>query len=357
MRGKPLQGGSMPVARPYPSVSEIVGGFAPGWFASVMGTGALALTTLFLSRTWPWLALPARILNGLNFVLFAALLIPWLLRWLRYRQAALAALNNPAASPFYPTIAIGMLVLAAQAFHFRMGAPLALGVWWIAVILTFGFNFIILYKVFMHESVSMDDVTAAHFIPAVGLVVIPVAGVPLLGHMQGTLRELALLVNAAGLGAAVLLYIGLFCLLFYRHYMHPPIPGKLVPTIWIHLAPLGWMPVDVMALADYLALPGALETAKVLALLVWGAGLWWTLMALLLTLSARRKGQLPFSLAWWSFIFPIGAMVTLSFQVAARLDFALASACGTGLWLLMAFFWCAALGGTLKRVASGEIWR
>jgi len=40
----------------FPSFSDISRSFAPGWFAAVMGTGVLALTTHSLSGRWPFLA-------------------------------------------------------------------------------------------------------------------------------------------------------------------------------------------------------------------------------------------------------------------------------------------------------------
>ena len=42
----------------YPRFTDIARSFAPGWFAAVMGTGVLALTTRGLARHWPVLALP-----------------------------------------------------------------------------------------------------------------------------------------------------------------------------------------------------------------------------------------------------------------------------------------------------------
>ena len=57
----------------YPSFSDISKSFAPGWFAAVMGTGVLALTTHSLAQGWPALGVPAVILHWLNTALFLAL--------------------------------------------------------------------------------------------------------------------------------------------------------------------------------------------------------------------------------------------------------------------------------------------
>ena len=70
----------------YPSFADISRTFAPGWFAAVMGTGVLALTTHGLAQRWPWLAPLAEGLHWFNSALFVLLALPWLTRcavWVR----------------------------------------------------------------------------------------------------------------------------------------------------------------------------------------------------------------------------------------------------------------------------------
>ena len=98
----------------YPAFSEISRSFAPGWFAAVMGTGVLALSTRALAQRWPWLALPAELLHWFNSALFLLLALPWLTRWVRFREAALLTMKHPVQANFYPTFSIALLVLAAQ---------------------------------------------------------------------------------------------------------------------------------------------------------------------------------------------------------------------------------------------------
>lgn len=62
--------------------------FAPSWFASVMGTRALALASKFYSLRLAFLENLATALTYLNTALFIFLLISWFLRWLKYRENA-----------------------------------------------------------------------------------------------------------------------------------------------------------------------------------------------------------------------------------------------------------------------------
>ena len=74
---------------------------------------------------------------------------------------------------------LALLVLAAQWLVFTPYVGVALVLWWLGVALTFVFSFAALFFMFRGEHVAIEHVTPAQFIPAVGLVVMPLAGAPL----------------------------------------------------------------------------------------------------------------------------------------------------------------------------------
>ncbi|MBL8373507.1 C4-dicarboxylate ABC transporter [Accumulibacter sp.] len=339
------------------SFSEIVRNFSPGWFASVMGSGVLSLTTLALAAHWPILEALAWGLHYFNLLLFAALGVPWLARWVIHPRAALATLQHPVQASFYPTFSIAMLVIAAQFLAFGSQASLALWFWWPGATLTFILGFAVLYTMFQGEHVGLEHVTPANFIPAVGLVVIPIAGGPLVGHLAGGVRDLALLVNVVALGAGTLMYLGLLGMTLQRKYLVKPAFGILTPTAWIHLAPIGVIPVSVLNLAEQL--PFAMWTGTLLfpGLLFWGFGVWWVVMAVLLTATAKRRGLLPFALSWWGFIFPLGAFVSASFRLGRASGLPGVEWVGIACWGLLLVLWLLTLAGTVRGVMSGAVFR
>ena len=344
-------------AAPYPSFSEIARAFAPGWFASVMGTGVLAMTTRLLSRRWPWLEPLAYFLHWGNLLLFFALAVPWLTRWACHRDAALATLRHPVQASFYPTFSMAMLVIAAQFLAFGGHVGWALAFWWPGALLTTVFSFAVLFTMFSGEHVGIEHVTPAKFIPAVGLVVIPIAGGPLLGYVRGDLREWMLLINLFGLGSGLLMYVGLLGLMLQRKYLSKPAFGPLTPTVWIHLAPLGVIPVSLLNVVEQLPFSVPSGVPILFGLLCWGFGVWWLVMASLLTLAARSRGMLPFALSWWGFTFPLGAFVTACFRLAQLTGQMAIGTVGTLAWGLLVFLWLAALMNTARGVISGEIFR
>jgi C4-dicarboxylate transporter/malic acid transport protein len=356
-RRHPSPAAAMTPSAPFPSFADISRSFSPGWFAAVMGTGVLALTAHSLSGRWPWLAPLVQALHWFNVALFGILALPWLTRWLRFHDAALATLKHPVQASFYPTFAIALLVLAAQWLAITGDARLALGFWWAGTGLVFVFSFAVLFHMFRGEHVDLEHVTPAKFIPAVGLVVVPVAGGPLLELQSGGARELALLANLLGLGAGSMMYVGLLGLTLQRKLLAKPAVGILTPTAWIHLAPLGVIPVSLLNVLDQLPFAVARAPFLFLSLLLWGFGVWWLVMAGLLTWAARRAGQMPFALSWWGFTFPLGAFVAASLRLAPLTGIAGVDTVGVGCWGLLVVVWLVTLAHTLRGIASGAIFQ
>lgn len=154
-----------------------------------------------------------------------------------------------------------------------------------------------------------------------------------------------------------MMYLGLFGLALHRKYLHKPALGMLTPTVWIHLAPLGVIPVSLMNVVEQLPYSAAREVATVVMLLFWGFGVWWLVMASLLTLSARAAGQLPFALSWWGFTFPLGAFVAESLRLTQLLGWGSIFAIGVVAWLLLCFLWTSTLYRTVRGVASGAVFQ
>jgi C4-dicarboxylate transporter/malic acid transport protein len=331
--------------------------FSPAWFAAVMGTGVLAATLQFYSKLLPALSPIAFSLHWLNVAFFVLLAGPWLARWVRHPGAALATLRHPVQAHFYPTFSIALIVLAFQFLVFGHHRDIAMALWLPGALLTVLFSFVILGLVFHSESVTLDHVTPAMFIPPVGLVVIPVAGAPIAAGLEPGWREAALVFNWAVLGAGSLLYVGLLALTMYRYVLGKPVGKPLVPTAWVNLGPLGVIPVSLLNLADAMPQLGAGGVVQVAGLLLWGFGVWWLLMAAILTLTAARRGELPFALSWWSFTFPLGAFVAASWRLGNQLALAPLVAVGAAAMLLLAVLWSVTLARTLRGIASGALLR
>ncbi|MCX7163318.1 MAG: C4-dicarboxylate ABC transporter [Betaproteobacteria bacterium] len=335
----------------------IVKTFAPGWPAAVMGTGAFALATLHFSHQLPLLAGMAWALHWFNLALFALISVPWLLRWVMAWPAVVASFRHPVAANFYPSYAIALLVLAAELRAFGGFDAAALLVWWLAVALLFGLTLTVLLSIFQGEHVNLDHITPGIFIPPVGMVVIPVAGGPLLGVQPEALRDLALTINGIGLGAGIFMYTALLALAFHRFYVHKRLPPLMVPTFWINLAPVGVIVVSLLNLVAAAPFAGDKSPYLVAVFLIWGFGAFWLALALLFTWSVRKSAPLPFSLAWWAFTFPLGAFTLGSQRLSEVTGLSTPLAVAWLAWVLLAAIWTLTLINTVGGVASGKLFQ
>lgn len=336
---------------------EIVKNFTPSWFASVMGTGILAINSMFFSEYVPFLKNVASILFHLNVVLFFALLIPWMLRWLFFKEEAIADLEDPVISNFYATIAIAMLVLAAD--FIVIGKNIVMGeiFWFIGTFLTIFFGVMIPYLAFKGGHVKLDHINPAWFIPPVGLIVIPIAGSLIIPQFSGMMREFVVFLNYFGWGAGFFIYLSLLAVCMYRFILHHPMPNVLAPTIWINLGPIGAGTAALVNLINNSPFVTVKEPFFVFGLLFWGFGIWWVIMALVMTLYHIKKLDLPYAMSWWAFTFPLGAYVSSSHSISTIFNIELINYIGFALYGLLLSFWIVTFAKTTVNAYHGTLFK
>ncbi len=336
---------------------QIVKNFTPSWFASVMGTGILAITSMFYSQYLPFLKDVAYFLFYFNVVLFFVLLVPWLLRWIFFKKEAMADLEHPILSNFYATIAVAMLVLASN--FIVIGKDMAVGevFWFAGAFSTIFFGLLTPFIMFRGEHVKLDHISPAWFIPPVGLIVIPIAGSLIIPQFSGMVQEFVIFLNYFGWGAGFFIYLSLLAVCMYRFILHHPLPSTLAPTIWINLGPIGAGTIALINLVKNSAFVTIKEPFFVFGLIFWGFGIWWVMMAIIMTLHYVKKLKLPYAMSWWAFTFPLGAYVAASHSVANIFDIELIDYVGFALYLLLLSFWIVTLTKTAVNTYHGTVFK
>ena len=308
---------------------------APGWFASVMGTSVASLAAWLLFAGTPW-QIVADVLHYLAIVMMVVLGLAGLARILMFPRRVFETMSHPVEGSFYATFPIAMLVMAGQ-WSFR------------------GIDPVILFRLFTLDKLKLEMVTPAHFIPAVGLVVIPVAGAGLAAHAEGLMREVYFGINMLGLGAGCFMYIGLLAMSMLRHFLRPGITGKMTPTLWVHLAPLGVIPLSLLSLLHAIGNEGALTYGILVSTGFMGASIWWLLLCIAMTVRNYVRGELPFALSWWAFVFPVGALTVLAVRLSNLANLLLLSHLAQAFFGLLMLVWLAAAIGTVRGLVAGTI--
>ncbi len=296
--------------------------FPVSFFASVMGLAGLTLALHAASTLLPGAGVLSRGMLAVTVLAFVAIGAIYARKAALHRAAVAAEWHHPVKMAFFPAISISLLLIAT-ALAPNMPS-LARPVWMLGTGLQAGLTLAVVAGWIGHRPFQPMHISPAWFIPAVGNVVVPVAG-PALGFV-----ELSWLFFAAGL----MFWAVLLTLVMNRLIFHDPLPGRLLPTLAILMAP------PAVGFLAWLALNGGTVDAGARILL----NLAYVFAAIVAT-QAPKFRSLPFALSWWALSFPIAALTIASLRFGALVG----SGFHTGLGLVLLALLVLVVGGLAVR--------
>jgi len=254
-------------------------------FSIVMG---LAGTTIALEKAehlWAWSVSPSAVMLALTALVYVAISVAYSAKFVLHRKHVVAEFNHPIRLSFFPAMSIGMLLLAIAAMGHYPGVSLVL--WAVGATVQLLFTLAILSNWMHHEKFQVQHSNPAWFIPIVGNILVPIAGVPL------GFQEVSWFYFSVGL----MMWTPLLAVLFNRFFFHPMVPSKLLPTLFILIAPpavgfISWVKLHNGVVDD-------------VARIFYYFGLFITL---LLLAQAKYFMKVSFALPWWAYTFPVAAL-------------------------------------------------
>lgn len=216
-------------------------------------------------------------------IIYLAILATYTLKSLSYPQAVLADWNHPLKIAFFPAASISLLLLGAA--FFPISQNLSFFLWATGTFFQFFLSMAIVNSWINHPRYEIVHSTPTWFIPLVGNIIVPIVGV------EHAPVDVSWFFFAWGL----LFWFILLTLIMNRLVFHNPLPDKLLPTIFIFLAP------PSIGFISYIQLTGELDVFA--RLMYYWAGFFF----LLVTCQINRFVRLQFSMAWWAYTFPLAA--------------------------------------------------
>jgi len=262
--------------------------FPVAWFAKIMGLGGL---TLAWQRAEALLNLGFRVspalllLTTLLFFLVAGL---YASKALKYREATRKEWTHPIRMSFVPTMSIAMIVLA-MAWQ-PLSPTYSKLLWSTGSVLHLGLSLYVISQWMQRSHFEIVHLNPAWFIPVVGNILVPIAGV------QHAPSEVSWFFFSIGL----VFWPILLGMVFYRVIFHGSLPARLMPTLFILIAP------PAVGTIAYIHLTGGVDA---FAQVLYYSALFFTL---LMAVQIRLFTGLKFFLSWWAYSFPLAAIAVAS---------------------------------------------
>lgn len=264
------------------------------FFAVVMGLAGFSIAWEHAQLTFN---LPLRLENALTpfaALVFVLLLVFYLLKLLRHPHAVMLELRHPLKLNFFPAVSISLILFSIATLKQLPGLSHLL--WIVGSTLHLTFTLYVMNVWIHHDKFEIHHINPAWFIPVVGNVLVPIAGTAH-GHVE---------ISWFFFSIGILFWLVLFTIIINRVLFHHPLAEKLMPTLFILIAP------PAVGFISYIKLAGGLDN---FAHVLYYSGLFLTL--LLLT-QAHRFYRLRFYLSWWAYSFPLAA-ITIATLMMYRL--------------------------------------
>ncbi len=216
--------------------------------------------------------------------IFLLILSIYLIKIIKYPKEFKKELNHPIKINFYPIIAKVLLILSI--IYLSINMTFSRYLWILGAILQLFFSVFILSIWISHSKFEIHHLNPAWFIPVVGNVIAPIAGI------KHGFIELSWFFFSIGL----IMWLTLFIIMFNRIIFHHPIADKLIPTLFILFAP------PAIAFISYVKLIGGIDPfARILYYIS-------LFLAILIFAQIKVFSKIKFYLSWWAYSFPVVAL-------------------------------------------------
>lgn len=347
----------------------------PNWFATVMGTGCLAVCAAAVLPASPAQRALGTTAWALACCLLVIVTVVTAISWHRRPHAARAVFRHPVMAHFLGAAPMGVLTVGTSTLlfgHAVLGAaaiPVAVALWCVGTALGLaGFAWITavvppwsvtdcpvpvaerrnasIVAASTRSATDFGRPTAGRLMAIVPPMVSAAGGAQLALHVP-SLRTPLLAASYAQFTLVIAGAAPIIVAVAAEVFRNGPGPADRLPTLWIVLGPLGQSATAALLLGESSGdrLYEGYATAALLAAAVW------SVVAGRHIARAIRRG-LPFSMTWWSFTFPLGTCVTGVAGLARHTGSAWLAGLAAALFAALVAAWVVVAVRTVRRVAG-----
>lgn len=262
-------------------------------FAVVMGFSGLTIVYQKNAEVFGYPDFIGSALAILDLAFFAVIALLYVAKLIRYPEEVAKEFKHPIRINFFAAISISLLLLSIV-FH-DISITLTFFMFFAGFILHTFFTFYTI-SFWINHNFEIQHSNPAWFIPIVGNIIVPVAGV---GHVSNSLLMFYFSIG-------LFFWIVLFTVIFYRIIFHHQLAQKFIPTLFILIAP------PAVGFLAYIKLGNDYD---MFAKILFDLGVFFTILVFFMF---KNFTNLKFFISWWAFTFPMAA-VTISTILSYKL--------------------------------------
>lgn len=299
-------------------------------YAIVMGLSGL---TLAFHRFYQMGIMPGFFFTA-NMLIVSALFLfitfTYLRKAVRYPGQVLTDFRHPVRVNFFSAVSISFLLLAL--IYLEVSMPVARVLWWAGMIIH---TYLMLHTIsfWIQQNFEIHTMNPAWFIPVVGNIIVPVAGV----------EFMPAIFNYFYFSVGFFFWIILFTIFLNRAIFHHQLPQKFMPTLFILIAP------PAVGFISWIKITGEFDMFAQFMLM-----LTYFFLALLLFLR-KNFYKLTFYLSWWAFTFPLTAATLASIMAFHQTHLLFFKVMAYVLLVVSALVIAFVTWKTLVKIRMGEI--
>ena len=258
--------------------------FPVSFFSVVMGLSGLVISLQKATEIFNISNIYSNTILLITVLIFGILSLMYIKKYFSFHDDVENEFRHPIKINFFPAISISLLLLSIAFLPVNLLVSKYL--WFFGAGIHLLLALFIISSWIQHRVFEIKHMNPSWFIPAVGNMLVPVAGVVHFSY------HFSWFLFSAGL----FFWIVLLVLFFNRVFFHDPLPEKLLPTLFILMAP------PAVGFIAYFKLTETLND--------FGRILYYFAMfiALLLFFQFRMFSRIKFYLSWWAYSFPLAAI-------------------------------------------------
>lgn len=252
-------------------------------FAIVMGFSGLAIVFQKASEMF---GVPPEIGVALSYIdvgLFVVIALFYTAKIIKYPSEVGKEFAHPIRVNFFAAVSISLLLLSIV---FHDGSYIFAKVLFLSGLILHTFFTFYTVSFWINNNLEIQHSNPAWFIPIVGNIIVPVAGVGMVSN------DLLMFYFSVGL----FFWVVLFTMIFYRIIFHHQLAQKFIPTLFILIAP------PAVGFIAYIKLGYEFD---IFAKFLLDLGLFFTFLVLFMF---KNFMKLKFFISWWAFTFPLAAI-------------------------------------------------